>query len=280
MPIDLINEPPHYKAHPSGVEAIEITSQMMFCAGNAIKYLFRAGHKGSRVEDLKKAAWYLRREADRLEQSEEWRPSALAPGYAISSLGRVWRWGSNKPLSQYPNSAGYLKVQASLASGVKNLRVHKLVAHAFLGPRPENLVTAHCDGNKRNNAINNLRYCTHAENEADKKMHGTLPAGERSNMNTLTACQVTEIRARRTESYKTLAQEFKVHPSTIHAVWAGRTWKEPEVSCIQRVINTDTGVLGSVLILMTHDSANCVANLREAARIVEATAIKELQKLC
>jgi len=58
---DLINSPPHYTAHASGIEAIEICSRLDFVTGNAVKYLFRAGHKSSHLQDLQKAAWYLRR---------------------------------------------------------------------------------------------------------------------------------------------------------------------------------------------------------------------------
>lgn len=54
---DMVNHPPHYK-DASGIECIEVTSKMQFCGGNCFKYLYRAGKKGSTVEDLKKAAWY------------------------------------------------------------------------------------------------------------------------------------------------------------------------------------------------------------------------------
>lgn len=65
---DLVNHPPHYTAHASGVECIELTERLSFCLGNAVKYLWRAGLKGttSAHEDRLKAAWYLRREATRL----------------------------------------------------------------------------------------------------------------------------------------------------------------------------------------------------------------------
>lgn len=59
---DMVNEPPHYRSHPSGVECIDIAESMSFCLGNAFKYLFRAGEKNDLVEDLKKAEWYLNRE--------------------------------------------------------------------------------------------------------------------------------------------------------------------------------------------------------------------------
>ena len=62
---DLVNHPPHYTNHPSGVECIAITEHMGFCVGNAIKYLWRADLKGSSIEDLEKAAWYVQREIAR-----------------------------------------------------------------------------------------------------------------------------------------------------------------------------------------------------------------------
>lgn len=59
---DAIN-PQHYKAHPSGVECIQITEHYGFNIGNAIKYLWRAGLKtDSPIEDFRKAIWYIERE--------------------------------------------------------------------------------------------------------------------------------------------------------------------------------------------------------------------------
>ena len=65
---DLVNHPPHYKKHPSGVECITVTEHFNFNRGNAIKYIWRAGEKGNELEDLKKSAWYLQREIARLEK--------------------------------------------------------------------------------------------------------------------------------------------------------------------------------------------------------------------
>jgi Protein of unknwon function (DUF3310) len=69
---DLINHPPHYKL-ANGVEVIDLTEQMNFNRGNAIKYIARAGRKGGpeqELEDLKKAAWYIGRELGRLQRKE------------------------------------------------------------------------------------------------------------------------------------------------------------------------------------------------------------------
>ena len=67
MTNDPIN-PPHYCAHPSGVECIDITEHFNFNLGNAIKYIWRAGAKGDPITDLRKAAWYIDREIARLSK--------------------------------------------------------------------------------------------------------------------------------------------------------------------------------------------------------------------
>jgi len=60
--IDPVNHPPHYTAHPSGVECIQVTEHMGFCLGNAVKYIWRADLKNDAIEDLRKAVWYIERE--------------------------------------------------------------------------------------------------------------------------------------------------------------------------------------------------------------------------
>lgn len=65
---DPVNSPSHYTAY-KGLEIIDLTEQMNFNRGNAVKYIARAGHKSTgpgEIEDLKKAAWYIQREIERL----------------------------------------------------------------------------------------------------------------------------------------------------------------------------------------------------------------------
>lgn len=64
---DAVNHPAHYTRFP-GVEVIQITEHLNFCRGNAVKYLCRAGAKGDELEDLRKAAWYVQREIERVER--------------------------------------------------------------------------------------------------------------------------------------------------------------------------------------------------------------------
>lgn len=66
---DRVQRPAHYTQHPSGIEAITITRWMNFNLGNAMKYLFRAGHKDPDPrEDLRKAIRYIEFELENLEQ--------------------------------------------------------------------------------------------------------------------------------------------------------------------------------------------------------------------
>lgn len=65
---EVVEQPKHYISHPSGVECIQITEHMNYNLGNAMKYIWRAGLKDSQptVFDLEKAAWYIKREIERL----------------------------------------------------------------------------------------------------------------------------------------------------------------------------------------------------------------------
>ena len=62
---DIVNSPPHYTEHPSGIECIQVTEHMGFNLGNAIKYIWRADLKNDAIEDLEKAQWYIAREIEK-----------------------------------------------------------------------------------------------------------------------------------------------------------------------------------------------------------------------
>lgn len=65
---DAVNHPSHY--NQGSIEVIDYIEDhgFDFNLGNAIKYISRAGHKGSAVEDQKKAIWYINREISWLEK--------------------------------------------------------------------------------------------------------------------------------------------------------------------------------------------------------------------
>lgn len=65
-----VDHPDHYN-QIQGVECIEVVEQMSFNLGNAVKYIWRCGHKGDPVEDLCKAVWYLQREISRINPAKD-----------------------------------------------------------------------------------------------------------------------------------------------------------------------------------------------------------------
>jgi len=64
---DLVNHPAHYKV--GGIETIDFieAKKLGYNLGNVVKYLTRADHKGNKLEDLRKAQWYLTREIGALK---------------------------------------------------------------------------------------------------------------------------------------------------------------------------------------------------------------------
>lgn len=80
---NMVDHPPHYTSHPSGVECIEVAELLPFSLGNAFKYLFRRNEKGDPRENLEKALWYVRRQ-QRL--TPEGLPHGLLPQRALKRL--------------------------------------------------------------------------------------------------------------------------------------------------------------------------------------------------
>ena len=59
MKPDIVNHPPHYTSHPSGMECIQHSRLFPFSLGNFIKYLWRSGEKDDVQQERRKARWYL-----------------------------------------------------------------------------------------------------------------------------------------------------------------------------------------------------------------------------
>lgn len=96
---------------------------------------------------------------------EIWKPVPSFPDLAVSNKGRVMNIHSGsirKP--QFNKRTGYYNISVSKNGDHKNVYIHSLVAEAFLGKRPDKHDVNHIDGNKLNNSVDNLEYCTRSEN--------------------------------------------------------------------------------------------------------------------
>lgn len=82
--------------------------------------------------------------------------------YRVSDKGNVYSYYNNGLLSQI-NHNGYKAVYLQKKSHRRRYKVHRLVMLAFVGYEPEYEVN-HIDGNKFNNNLENLEYCSAEEN--------------------------------------------------------------------------------------------------------------------
>lgn len=109
---------------------------------------------------------------------EQWRPvSGYSGTYEVSNFGNVRSWTAVKKgglMTQRVNVAnGYRYVHLHSGGPRRNVQVHSLVLTAFVGARPDGLVSRHLDGNPANNRVDNLAWGTESENALDSVRHGT-----------------------------------------------------------------------------------------------------------
>lgn len=132
------------------------------------------------------------------------------------------------------NSFGYETVGFTVDSKTKIYRVHRLVALSFI-ENPENKPQInHIDGNKTNNNVNNLEWCTSSENQIHSVSTGlsnpSYPVlkGSKNGRSLLKEEQVVEIRNKYIPykySAKKLALEYNVSESCITHILNNTSWK-------------------------------------------------------
>jgi len=170
-----------------------------------------------------------------VDPDEEWRPISGREGsYEVSSAGRVrslerFRRGRGGHPTRVPArlmkltpNRGYLGL--SLGVG-RYVQVHRLVAVAFL-PNPGNLPEVnHKDGNKANNAVENLEWVTHCENGRHASRTGLLAIGTDHGQSKLTPAAVAGIRGPDDRSTHRIAADLGLSPETVRRARKGITWK-------------------------------------------------------
>lgn len=172
---------------------------------------------------------------------EEWRPVVGHEGrYEVSSLGRIRsldrvvmvRRGARmvparyrgRMLNPHIDNTGYPTVSLTQ---VKPTHVHVHVCEAFHGPRPPGYQVAHGDGVRANGRADNLRWATPSENNADKRLHGTVQdqRGEKGPGAKLSDAQVIWIHQSRGKiQQREMARHLGIDPSTVSNICTGKRW--------------------------------------------------------
>lgn len=159
--------------------------------------------------------------------------------YTITRDGEVYsdprpkgvRLGGSRRLAEFKrtvsrNAKGYGVLQLWRGGKYDNWLVHRLVALAFI-PNPDGLPEVnHRDGDKTNNAVENLEWASRKENVDHARRSGLCPRGESHAGAKLTEEAVRDARRRRRagEPYRRIAADHGVHLCTIRAAVTGKTW--------------------------------------------------------
>lgn len=105
--------------------------------------------------------------------------------YSVNNYGEVRNNKTGKLMKPRKNETGYLRINLTKNGKPKCMRVHRLVAQAFI-PNPENkLQVNHIDFNRENNCVSNLEWVTNQENTQYSVCNRKLP-GQRKKRNNKT----------------------------------------------------------------------------------------------
>lgn len=169
-----------------------------------------------------------------MNEQEEWR-EVLDGHYAVSNLGRVKRLTVPKKggrakegfiYKAFPGRKGYIFVRIAVGGKYLTRRLHRIVAHAFLGPCPNGKEVNHKDGDKGNNRSSNLEYVTGAENLEHAVRMGLTPKGRECPQAILNSSQALEIvcLARAGISKSEIGRRFGVSRRTVNCLLSGLSW--------------------------------------------------------
>jgi len=168
--------------------------------------------------------------------NEEWRwVVGYEPYLMVSSFGRVKNLGRlvidkngkrknlKEKIVNQTNSRGYKVFGMRLNSIKKNFSSHREIAKAFL-PNPDNLSEVnHIDGNKSNNHVSNLEWCTRQQNvdhaNANNLVNYSKKLDEFKILTIFTFKKSGLINRR-------ISEKMNLSETTIHEVLNGKTWRK------------------------------------------------------
>ncbi|HEC64939.1 hypothetical protein LCGC14_1269290 [marine sediment metagenome] len=152
--------------------------------------------------------------------------------YMISNLGRIKSfWKDDKILKGGIDGNGYRNITLRKNGNGKTAAVHRLVATYFVKGFKRGLEVNHKDGDKTNNHVDNLEWCTRRENIKHALKMGLLSdkRGAKNGNSKLSETVVSRIRLMKEIepklTAKRIARMFNVTQVCIYAVLSRRSWR-------------------------------------------------------
>ncbi len=151
----------------------------------------------------------------------------VLPNYEITQNGVIRDKRNLRIKGQYVGSTGYYMVSVSQHNRTKPYRVHRLLAQTFIANPSDLPEVNHKDGNKLNNALDNLEWVTHKQNMthafATNLANNT---GERNGQSQLNSEQVKQIKQMLGKiPQRLIAERFKVSRTCVSGISTGRLWR-------------------------------------------------------
>lgn len=148
--------------------------------------------------------------------------------YEISSNGIVRNIKTGRRLKPDLHKEGYDRVTLSKDGVSKHLFNHRLVAISFLPNEENHPVVNHIDGNRQNNAVENLEWCSHKHNaqHAIKLGLKTIKTGEDCSYAKLSNDIASEIikDIKSGKKYAEISEEREISQATISMIKTGKRW--------------------------------------------------------
>lgn len=168
--------------------------------------------------------------------------------YEVNTLGQVRsidriiknRRGlvQGKVLKPFLNKKGYPAIRFYIGGKGLERNPHRLVAEAFIPNPKSKLQVNHINGDKTDNRIENLEWCTNSENQLHAYVTGLQPSrkGENNSNAKLTYDVVTEIKTKYNSGMKItdISKEINVNLSILRQLIYGRTWKSHKMEVYKR----------------------------------------------
>lgn len=148
--------------------------------------------------------------------------------YEVSSNGIVRNVKTGRRLKPDLHKEGYDRVTLTKEGVSKHLFNHRLVAIAFLLNEENHPVVNHIDGNRQNNNVENLEWCSHKHNSQHAIKLGLRVAktGEDCSYAKLSNDIASEIieDIKSGKKYAEISEEREVSQATISMIKTGKRW--------------------------------------------------------